>query len=121
MGPSTAGGGLDPSFCTSRSEEARGRFLSPGTICPRDMAGDEASGGGGEWGGGRRMGRQVFQGEAGLRVGVEAGRPGPEDGTWRPRRARPGSLPTPVMRPGQGGQAMGRWELQRQEQLLLRC
>ena len=56
-----------------------------------------------------------------LRVGVEAGRPGPEDGTWRPRRARPGSLPTPVMRPGQGGQAMGRWELQRQEQLLLRC
>lgn len=52
MGPSTAGGGLDPSFCTSRSEEARGRFLSPGTICPRDMAGDEASGGGGECGGG---------------------------------------------------------------------
>lgn len=28
MGPSTAGGGLDPSFCTSRSEEARGQVLS---------------------------------------------------------------------------------------------
>ena len=69
MGPSTAGGGLDPSFCTSRSEEARGRFLSPGTICPRDMAGDEASGGGGEWGGGQE------NGEAGL-----PGRGWPEGG-----------------------------------------
>lgn len=114
MGPSTAGGGLDPSFCTSRSEEARGRFLSPGAICPRDMAGDEASGGGGECGG-QENGEAGLLGRGWPEGGVEAGRPGPEDGTWRPRRARPGTLPTPVMRPGQEAQAMGRWEHQRQD------
>lgn len=92
VGPRAAGGGLDLSLCTSRSEEAGGRLLSPGTICPEDMTGKklleaEVSVGGG------RMGRQVFQGEADLGVGVEAGRPGPEDGTWRHRRARPWGPP----------------------------
>ena len=51
VGPRASGGGLDLSLCTSRSEEAVERLPSPGTICPEDMTGEEARGGGGECGG----------------------------------------------------------------------
>ena len=99
MGPSTAGGGLDPSFCTSRSEEARGRLLSPGAICPKDMAGEEASGSGGEcggqengeaslpgrgWPGGGGGGREAWPREWGLEAqeGSPRDPPYPSDEAW---------------------------------------
>ena len=87
-------------------------------LCPRDLAGGEASGNRGEcgraWSRRTGAGGQVFPGEAGLVAGGGGGQEAqPRGWVLGPRRASPGHL---VMRPGpgEGRRWWARWAYQRQ-------